>query len=670
MATATRPIANLKRPIVVRFRPVTSAIDESRSAGTAGSGSGERDSAASDRGGRGAGSVGSFVLGAATLVVVGAVVPLAIAHHYDALRIPRSDDWSYLRALIHWRHTGHLDFNHWVSMTLIAQLILARPVIAIWNDSITATRVLTAALGVVGLGAIVAMAPSVGVSRRRGLLVAVALAACPLWGPLASTFMTEVPAFCFEMLCLWCACAGWSRRPEGSAGMPAGFLVGTAALGFVAIAVRQYAAVTVAGVLLAAIVAAWAGRDRRALRDALVVTGVLVVATLALLVWWSHVPNLRALTPETPSGISYKDVVRTSGGFLRLAGLMMLPPIVLAGPVRIVRRAWSASRVLSVMVAALTLLVLVVSDSSDLTPARKSAFVGNYFDPRGVLADDITYGTRPRIMAKPLFGALTLIASVAGLLLAIAVVPFLVTWWTRWRGRTRGRGSLRTFLAPAVADAPRLALGLNVVGFAVAYEIAVLFKFPIWDRYALPALPLVGLLALGSRAASSRRASFDYQIAMSNDAPEAGRGWRVASLASTGVALLLIGWLGIVYSAESASFDATRWHVAEAAVRAGWPAVDVAPGYEWIGWQPGLQRAILQESTEQAKIAERRAYESGLCVQIIVNPPARPHRPVVAVATSVGLMRKPIKIYAVRWPMACNKPPKPGTPGATFTPAP
>ncbi|HEY3834796.1 MAG TPA: hypothetical protein VGO03_21060, partial [Acidimicrobiia bacterium] len=490
---------------------MTSAIDESRSAGTVEADGDELGTAGSDgRGtGAGAGGFGSLLLGGAALVVVGAVLPLVIAHHYDALRIPRSDDWSYLRALIHWRHSGHLDFNHWVSMTLIAQLILARPIVAIWSDSITATRVLTATLGVVGLGAIVAMAPAAGVSRRRGLLVAVTLAACPLWGPLASTFMTEVPAFCFEMLCLWCALAGWSRRREGSAGMATGYLVGTAVFGFIAIAIRQYAAITVAGVLLAAIVAAWAGRDRRALRDALVVTGASLVATLALLVWWAHVPNLRALSPRAPSELSYKDVIRTAGGFMRLAGLMMLPPIVLAGPVRIVRRAWAAGRVLTVTIAGLAVLVLVVSDQTYFAPARVSTFVGNYFDPRGVLADDINYGTRPRIMAKSLFSVLTLIGSVAGLLVVVAIVPFLVTWWSRWRGRERGPGSLRTFLGPAVHDAPRLALGLNVVGFAVGYEIAVLFKFPIWDRYALPALPVVGLLILSSNA-TSRRASFDF----------------------------------------------------------------------------------------------------------------------------------------------------------------
>ena len=279
-------------------------------------------------------------------------------------------------------------------MTLIAQLILARPVIAIWSDSIVATRILVAALGVVGLGAIVAMAPAVGVSRRRGLLVAISLAACPLWGPLAATFMTEVPAFAFEMLCLWCAFAGWTRRRDGCSRhahrLPGGH--GGAGLrggrdppvrgdhrgrgvahgdrGRVGRPRPARAARRVGGD------GRRGGGDDRAAR--VVVEGA----------------EPRALSPAAPSGISYKDVVRTSGGFLRSRGL----DDAAADRARAARGSpggrGGTARVLTVVVAGLTLLLLVVSDSSDLTPARKSPFVGNYFDPRGVLADDITYGTR------------------------------------------------------------------------------------------------------------------------------------------------------------------------------------------------------------------------------------------------------------------------------------
>jgi hypothetical protein len=133
------------------------------------------------------------------------------------------------------------------------------------------------------------------------------------------------------------------------------------------------------------------------------------------------------------------------------------------------------------------------------------------------------------------------------------------------------------------------------------------------------------------------------------------------------VALVGLGFLGVVYSAESASYDATRWHVAEAAVRAGYPIVDVNPGYEWVGWQPGLQRALLQEPNPQLAIAQRRRYERGLCIDIVVNPPGRPKH-AIAEGTTVGILRKPAKVYAVRRPKACNAAPKPGAPQANVQP--
>ncbi len=606
----------------------------------------------------------------ALLIVIGAVVPLVIAHHYDALRIPRSDDWSYLRALFVWRHTGHLDFNHWVSMTLIGQLIIARPVVAVFGDSLTAIRVLVAGLGVVGLAAIVAMAETLGLSRRRGLLVAFSVGACPLWGPLAATFMTEIPAFAFQMLALACACTGW-RRARSSPASPASsssslgqwYLVAAIAFGFVAVAIRQYAIITVIAILLTALYSAWVDGDQRRLRMALLLTAVFAVATVALLVWWAGVPNTRALSPRAPTGIAYKDVVRTSGGFLRLAGLLMLPAVCLAGPVGAVRRAWSASRITATVVGVATAVLLVVSNSSQLTPARKSPFVGNYFDARGVLADDIVDGTRPRIMSARLFQLVTVVGSVGALLLALAAVPLLVALWSRRRSLLARHS---TDGGRHAVDAPMLALGLNVVGFAVGYELAVLLKLPIWDRYALPALPLVGLLVLAAGAARSDspvEANVEADVRAAGRQVSGGAGG-AARLVTCGVALAGLVALGVVYSAESASYDATRWQVAEAAVRAGYPIVDVNPGYEWVGYQPQLARALLQEPTVALGAAQRRHYMRGLCVDIVVNPAGRPRRPIVAEGTSVGLLRKPVKIYAVRTTRPCGAAPQPGAPGS------
>src|SRR5436190_20967260 len=93
----------------------------------------------------------------ALLVVVGFVVPLLIARHYHALGVPRGDDWSYLRTLFHWVDSGDLNFNHWVSMTLVGQLLLAAPIALVRKGDTASVQALTATLGLVGLFSTVAV---------------------------------------------------------------------------------------------------------------------------------------------------------------------------------------------------------------------------------------------------------------------------------------------------------------------------------------------------------------------------------------------------------------------------------------------------------------------------------------------------------------------------------
>src|SRR4051812_1250824 len=138
-----------------------------------------------------AGSAGWLV----AVMIVGLVAPLAVAAHYHALGIPRSDDWAYLVTEFRWIDTGRLSFNHWGSMSLVGQLALAAPVAALLPRDIRALQVLTAALGAVGLGAVWWGARRIGLTSARAALVAATIAAGPLWGPLSASFMTDVPAF-------------------------------------------------------------------------------------------------------------------------------------------------------------------------------------------------------------------------------------------------------------------------------------------------------------------------------------------------------------------------------------------------------------------------------------------------------------------------------------------
>ncbi|MFM7617359.1 MAG: hypothetical protein ACKO72_07855, partial [Actinomycetes bacterium] len=136
----------------------------------------------------------------AVLLVLGALVPLVIAWRAGALSVPRSDDWSYLTTLFRWTEGGGLDFNRWVSMTLIGQLLLAAPVALVAPGSIAAVRIEMALLGVGGLLATVWLGIQVIGRRGPALLVAATIALGPLWGPLAATSMTDVPTFAVQTL--------------------------------------------------------------------------------------------------------------------------------------------------------------------------------------------------------------------------------------------------------------------------------------------------------------------------------------------------------------------------------------------------------------------------------------------------------------------------------------
>ena len=115
--------------------------------------------ARSDRAGLAAGIV--------VAVALGGGLPLLIAAHYHALGIPRSDDWSYLVTEFRWVGGGGLSFNHWVSMSLVGQLVAAAPVARLWPRDVTALQLTTTAAGIAGLLAVLGTRAAPGWPRVR-----------------------------------------------------------------------------------------------------------------------------------------------------------------------------------------------------------------------------------------------------------------------------------------------------------------------------------------------------------------------------------------------------------------------------------------------------------------------------------------------------------------------
>ncbi|MBJ7381705.1 MAG: hypothetical protein JHC66_03865, partial [Acidimicrobiia bacterium] len=98
------------------------------------------------------------------VVVVGFVIPMWIARSQGALGVARGDDWSYLVTLFRWVDTGRMEFNDWVSMSLLGQLWIAAPIAAIWGHATTIVQTQTAILGSIGLLCVLWLGRRLGLS--------------------------------------------------------------------------------------------------------------------------------------------------------------------------------------------------------------------------------------------------------------------------------------------------------------------------------------------------------------------------------------------------------------------------------------------------------------------------------------------------------------------------
>jgi hypothetical protein len=305
-------------------------------------------------------------------------------------------------------------------------------------------------------------------------------------------------------------------------------------------------------------------------------------------------------------------------GFLRLIGLMILPMIALAGPVKIVRSAWRASSNLTALLGTATAIWLVATYEH----LPRIPFVGNYFAREGVLSIMVLGGNRPDVIPSWAYDALVLVGSLAGFVLVLALVPFLADL----PRRARARELLKI-------DNPMLAvMGLSLLGFGVAYSLAIVTGLPVYDRYGLPLLPLAAFMVLRPVRREARTV-------------EATR----PRIAWAGAALALLAIVGLCYTVDSASFDGTRWKVAEAATKQGYEPLQVDGGFEWLGYHLEHAFRFKDFQTVHQKIPFARP-----CVTIVVNPP-HPDRPKVASAKSSAISRGDATIIAQRNQLPCQR---------------
>ena len=553
------------------------------------------------------------------MLVFGLIIPLWIARSQGALGVARGDDWSYLVTLFRWVDTGRMEFNDWVTMSLLGQLWLAAPVAAIWGHATTIVQTQMAIVGAMGLLCVLWLGRRLGLSWPLAALASITIAVSPLWMVLSTTFMTDVPSFTFSLVALLLATIALQRNPISIPLLLVSFAFAT-----YSVLIRQYAIVPLIAIMIAGLLATRAAK-RRGATLALVIGGVIsLLALVAFFIWWLQVPDAKSITPSAPNAHHLRTTFLKAAGFARLTGLLLAPIVIYLGPIRIIRRSYSASKALSLLVAAGAILW----QGATATRYLSSQFVGNYVIRDGALSIAVLPGKRPDVVPGPLWNFYVITSSILAVVLLVAVVPAIVGAW----GRIKERRLLRS-------DPVTSMLGLTIVGFTVAYMIAMITGVQVYDRYALPAIPIIALLLLrASRETSSRS--------------------RIACTSATLIALFI---LGASFAVDSASFDGGRWRLAtQVAHENGWRPVRVNGGFEWVNFHRGKRFTVQSRANFVMVLPDgSRVIIPRFCANLRVIDPAidlgdEYAKRVLGSTPYRGLLRPDVTIIAFRSTRDCR----------------
>ena len=461
---------------------------------------------------------------AVALVVTGAWFLLTMST--EAVGIARNDDWSYLENAFRFADTGVFAVGGWVQMMLIGQLVIAAPVMAVFGPSVGALQGLVAVLGVILLSSSYAILRNF-LSPIWAAASAATLAFSALFGLLSVSFMTDIPAAAFQLLAL-----AFGYRALRSAKIAWPTLLLATAFGLLAVSIREYA--------VAALVAIWvtAGRSarmNRSYRGFAAWTVAMGVIIGLMLLWRSG----QVTVTDSPLGLNPIGL-RYLAWWPLTAGLLLLPAVVAGNPVRVARRAWASSRVLT--------LVALLGVTGAMAHTRLG-FLGNYLSLSGGYAE-VARGIATPVLPVWWSTLLTAAAMYGGYLLALLLVGAVCKAWEDRRAQ------LST--GPSIIS---LAIAFVVVTVLIYAIVPVVADVALFDRYFVAVLPIAaGLVVWWLRREDLM--------------------WRMPIVAVT-VVMTAVAVTSVVLVSATSARDAARWQLAErAAEQLGVAAGNIDGGFD------------------------------------------------------------------------------------------
>ncbi len=132
-----------------------------------------------------------------------AAVAVAFFLTWPFADLPFNDDWSYAFTARQLAQTGHLTYNGWAAPSIIPQAYWGALIIRIFGFSFTALRIGTLPFAMASAAICYLLARRCGLSRNSAVFAGLTLALGPLFLPLTTSFMTDVPGLMYMLLSLY-----------------------------------------------------------------------------------------------------------------------------------------------------------------------------------------------------------------------------------------------------------------------------------------------------------------------------------------------------------------------------------------------------------------------------------------------------------------------------------
>ncbi|HPE12028.1 MAG TPA: hypothetical protein PL091_05975 [Actinomycetota bacterium] len=490
--------------------------------------------------GPGAGPRTTLVL--AVVLILGLLLVALPAALLGSLQIPHNDGWAYSRIAQTLADTGRIELVGWNRPALVGHVLLLVP--GTFVGAVTGQHLIVLVLAATLLAATYDLVAGQH-GWRWGVLATATMACYPGLPLLATSTMTDVPAVAGSTAALALGARGLHMREGSSAALL--LLSAATLLGFWGLTVREQAIAAPVAVLLVALWT-WRRSRSRGFWAAAGLLGGLAVATAAFEYWRRGLPGDDPPTLLTPhlGTLSFSLL-----SMLLALGLVCLPLSI--GP------GWRAMQARLGRPVASVVLLLGLFLPLLLNAAGRPTLVENgYLDIRG--AYRLTNPTPDVADPSPFLWYAMAAGGALGLILLTAVLLDTLVAVPRDPGTTETLALVFLVLMAAVTV-------IQVIGGQAAFE-----------RYNLPLVPALAVLT----AASWQRRSGPGRL----------RGLR----ALTGLSLAVLAGFSALISLNAWAVDSARWRAAEDVALTGWPATDIDPGMEWVGWH--AEGVADQDATE------------------------------------------------------------------------